>query len=601
MLATERGGAASAGDRGSGGGGSGGGGGGSGRSSESVTHGPPARVGGAGSGTGHPRGGRGGVGRGGGVRGGGGRGVNSDGGRSVGGLRSASSVDGAEPPPVPAPPVPEGDAEPPRVPTTDAEWENLNAAQSKYFEKWKPIASGGAAQLNRARHLMTQLSNVRGSHVKDANVAIAAIHVKHHPAVFPMALSFYSIPLRKGGAPDDTASLPPHAPQFVRGGFSHSSESHTRYWKVRGGEHAGMYGHSRRVSKLDGDKNETVSLLLPVIVAGRGLFHSNYHTRSKRLHRELRVSSKMFEYPRKDVQESGGGAYLNWFKDWSLEDLARTPGPLNAAHAVLTIYLANSCTGETGQDGQRVSVATTASSNGQPPGGTPGGTPGATRPADVGGPGAPVDAAAPAPDAAADAAAETAAKTAAELAAEPAAGPAAVSAAEPAEPVAEPAAEPAALDALRTASAEASAPPPAPAVPPAVPPAPPAPPAPPPAAAAPPPPPPPPPPQTTPFCFEEELSELTELILPRGKITDKAVAIKRLIDKVFVEVKSDIVLLKGKTHGCVYDEKAAAISHLSDVANGGPPWRSPSASFGCSRPRGTAHPRVLDDIRRLLS
>ena len=65
---------------------------------------------------------------------------------------------------------------------------------------------------------------------------------------------------------------------------------------------------------------------------------------------------------------------------------------------------------------------------------------------------------------------------------------------------------------------------------------------------------------TTPFCFEEELSELTELIQTRGKITDKAVAIKRLIDKVFVEVKSDIVLLKGKTHGCVNDEKAAAIS-----------------------------------------
>ena len=79
--------------------------------------------------------------------------------------------------------------------------------------------------------------------------------------------------------------------------------------------------------------------------------------------------------------------------------------------------------------------------------------------------------------------------------------------------------------------------------------------------------------QKTPFCFEEDLSELTELILPRGKITDKAVAIKRLIDKVFAEVKSDIVLLKGKTHGCVNDEKAAAISQLSDVANGGPPWR----------------------------
>ena len=79
--------------------------------------------------------------------------------------------------------------------------------------------------------------------------------------------------------------------------------------------------------------------------------------------------------------------------------------------------------------------------------------------------------------------------------------------------------------------------------------------------------------QTTTFCFEEELSGLTELILSKGKITDKAVAIKRLIGKVFVEVKSGIVLLKGKTHGCVNDEKAAAISQLSDVANGGPPWR----------------------------
>ena len=79
--------------------------------------------------------------------------------------------------------------------------------------------------------------------------------------------------------------------------------------------------------------------------------------------------------------------------------------------------------------------------------------------------------------------------------------------------------------------------------------------------------------QTTPFCFEEELSELTELILPRGKITAKAVAIKRMIDKVFAESKSDIVLLKNKTSGQVNDEKAAALSQLSDVANGGPPWR----------------------------
>ena len=79
--------------------------------------------------------------------------------------------------------------------------------------------------------------------------------------------------------------------------------------------------------------------------------------------------------------------------------------------------------------------------------------------------------------------------------------------------------------------------------------------------------------QKTPFCFEEDLSELTELILSSGKITDKAVAIKRLIDKVFAEAQSDIVLLKNKTSGQVNDEKAAALSQLSDVANGGPPWR----------------------------
>ena len=80
--------------------------------------------------------------------------------------------------------------------------------------------------------------------------------------------------------------------------------------------------------------------------------------------------------------------------------------------------------------------------------------------------------------------------------------------------------------------------------------------------------------QKTPFCFEEELSELRELIYSNGKVMDKAAAIKRLIDKVFAEVKSDIVLLKNKTSGQVNDEKAAALSQLSDVANdGGPPWR----------------------------
>ena len=61
--------------------------------------------------------------------------------------------------------------------------------------------------------------------------------------------------------------------------------------------------------------------------------------------------------------------------------------------------------------------------------------------------------------------------------------------------------------------------------------------------------------------------------MARGKVPGKAAAIKRLIGKVFVEVRSDIGQLKGKTRGYVDDEKAAAISQRSDVANGGPPWR----------------------------
>ena len=215
-------------------------------------------------------------------RGVGGRGGNSDGGRSVGGLRSASSEDDAEPPP-----VQEGDAEPPRVPITDAEWEKLNATQLRYFATWKPIATGGETQFNRARTLMTELSNVRGKHVEAANVAIAAIHGKHHPVVFRSALSFYSI-RSASGAPDAAAGAPPPAHPPVRGAYSH-----VRFWKVRGGEHAGMYGMSRRVGRLDGDRFETVSLHLPVLVAGRVNFESDYCTRSNPSSSAmLRVSSQ---------------------------------------------------------------------------------------------------------------------------------------------------------------------------------------------------------------------------------------------------------------------------------------------------------------------
>ena len=233
-------------DRGSGGGGRG-------LSSEAGTRGPPAApgVGGAASAGGTSASGVGGIfrghgrcaamvgGRGVGGRGVGGRGGKTAGGRGVGGLCSASS---------------EVDAEPPRVPTTEAEWEKLNTAQHKYFATWQPIAGGGDTQFLKALALMTKLGNVRGSHVEAANVAIADIHRKYHPVVFPSALSSYSIPSATG-APDAAAGAPPPAPPPVRGAYSH-----VRFWKVRGGEHAGMYGASRRVGRLDGDRFGTVSL-----------------------------------------------------------------------------------------------------------------------------------------------------------------------------------------------------------------------------------------------------------------------------------------------------------------------------------------------------
>ena len=215
-------------DRGSGGGGRG-------LSSESGGRGPPAapRVGGADSAGRTSASGLGGIfrGRGRGAvmvdgRGVGGRSGKTDGGRGVGGLCSTSSEVDAEPPR-----VPEVDAAPPRVPTKEAEWEKLNTVQHKYFAAWKPIAGGGDAQLLKARALMTKLSNVRGSHVEAANVAIADIHRKHHPAVFPSALSFYSIPSATG-APEAAAGAPPPDPPPGRGAYSHASHSHVRFWKV---------------------------------------------------------------------------------------------------------------------------------------------------------------------------------------------------------------------------------------------------------------------------------------------------------------------------------------------------------------------------------
>ena len=119
---------------------------------------------------------------------------------------------------------------------------------------------------------MSMLGQVRGSHVEAANAAIAAIHHDHHPAVFSCALSSYSTP-SVTGAPDAAAGGPPPAPPPVPGAYSH-----VRYWKVRGGEHVGMYGESRRVGRLDGDRFESVSLELPAGLLMRGCFKIDYRS-----------------------------------------------------------------------------------------------------------------------------------------------------------------------------------------------------------------------------------------------------------------------------------------------------------------------------------
>ena len=192
---------------------------------------------------------------------------------------------------------------------------------------------------------MTMLRNVRVSHVEAANAAIAAIHHDHHPAVFSCALSSYSTP-SVTGAPDAAAGGPPPAPPPVPGAYSH-----VRYWKVRGGGHVGMYRESRRVGRLNGDRFESVSLELPAGVVGRGRFETDYRSFevpagvvggwSNGLTLELQVN--IVKYPRKDVLESGEGAFLKWLMKWSNEDEARSRGPPDAA--ALAVFLANTATG----------------------------------------------------------------------------------------------------------------------------------------------------------------------------------------------------------------------------------------------------------------
>jgi hypothetical protein len=123
-------------------------------------------------------------------------------------------------------------------------------------------------------------------------------------------------------------------------------------------------------------------------VVGRGRFES------VRLERTLELRVKLFKYPRKDVLESGEGAFLKWLMKWSNEDEARSRGPPGAA--ALAVLLANTATGgfsgEKGGEGVSVSPSVgvgdmagddgavddaDAAGKGEAPGGTPGGTRGA--------------------------------------------------------------------------------------------------------------------------------------------------------------------------------------------------------------------------------
>ena len=70
----------------------------------------------------------------------------------------------------------------------------------------------------------------------------------------------------------------------------------------------------------------------------------------------LELQVKIFKHPRKDVLESGEGAFLKWFMDWPNEDEARPRGPPDAA--ALAVLLANTApgcfSGEKGGEGVSV-------------------------------------------------------------------------------------------------------------------------------------------------------------------------------------------------------------------------------------------------------
>ena len=83
------------------------------------------------------------------------------------------------------------------------------------------------------------------------------------------------------------------------------------------------------------------------------------------------------------------------------------------------------------------------------------------------------------------------------------------------------------------------------------------------------------------FLFDELLSRVTTLLSERLTPAEKGAAIKSLIDRVFSQVRRDIVRLMGKTRGQVTDDKAAGVSQWADIVPGGPMWRNEHEMRAC--------------------
>jgi len=83
------------------------------------------------------------------------------------------------------------------------------------------------------------------------------------------------------------------------------------------------------------------------------------------------------------------------------------------------------------------------------------------------------------------------------------------------------------------------------------------------------------------FLFDELLSRVTTLLSERLTPAEKGAAIKSLIDRVFSQVRRDIVRLMGKTRGQVTDDKAAGVSQWANIMPGGPMWRNEHEMRAC--------------------